>query len=245
MKITDDFLRENPGETAVFLPVADSTMSEWERRAKKGKKHAVIVCAEQTRGVGRSGKSFFSPKNSGLYMTFYFPGEKVPFPEEMTARSAVALQKAIGSVFQKECLIKWVNDLYFEERKIAGILCKKTDGGYLCGIGVNFYDPTAIPRELFGVFGSLNVAPDKATESRFLASLYRALCDALSADRREILSLYRERFFLRDRAVTVEFDQREYSGRCLGIADDFSLTVATGDAVMRFSSGTVRFENKI
>ena len=61
----------------ISLDITDSTNNEAKRIIKDGKKEPFLVIAkEQTAGRGRQGKNFFSPKDTGLYMTVCFPIEK-------------------------------------------------------------------------------------------------------------------------------------------------------------------------
>ena len=58
-----------PAESIHVHPVIDSTNTEAKRLAAAGCPHNTVVLAEeQTGGKGRLGRSFFSPKGSGIYL---------------------------------------------------------------------------------------------------------------------------------------------------------------------------------
>ena len=97
----------------------------------------------QTGGRGRQGKSFASPEG-GLYMTLVLKTD-TPLSSvvNVTSCAAVAVARALAS-FGVECGIKWVNDIYRNGRKLAGILVESINdyetmrSRYLIlGIGVN------------------------------------------------------------------------------------------------------------
>ncbi len=121
----------------------------------------VIIAEEQTRGRGRMGRSFYSPPGGGIYMSFILrprldSGKSVL----ITTAASVAVCRAIEEVTGKTCRIKWVNDLYIEEKKICGILTEAVtdfESGSIetivCGIGINY--STVFPEDLAGIAGSL------------------------------------------------------------------------------------------
>jgi BirA family transcriptional regulator, biotin operon repressor / biotin---[acetyl-CoA-carboxylase] ligase len=120
----------------------DSTNAWAMRNAKKLARHpfSVVVANEQTAGRGRMGRSWTSPPNCNLYITFFFV---VPSYEDLdriaqllALSAATALQTSTTSL-----VMKWPNDLLLNGKKLAGILCETTplEGGIgvAAGIGIN------------------------------------------------------------------------------------------------------------
>ena len=107
--------------------VLDSTNTYLKALAENGEKEGVVVVADkQTSGRGRRGKSFFSPDGTGLYMSILLrPDKEINDPTYITTATAVALRRAIKKVYNKSTLIKWVNDIYLDGKKLA-----HHDGGY-------------------------------------------------------------------------------------------------------------------
>lgn len=123
-----------------------------------------ILSDLQTGGKGRLGRRFFSPKGCGLYMSMLLrPEGSVTDNLILTAQSAVAVYRAVKRVCGIELGIKWVNDLYFDGRKVCGILSEgqaNFETGKLdfviVGIGLNVYEPEeGYPEELQEKAGSL------------------------------------------------------------------------------------------
>ena len=99
-------------------------------------KKKVIVALEQTNGRGTKGKSWSSNKG-GLWFSFSEFG--CNSQKELPVYIAVALHKTISKLVQ-EVSIKWYNDLYIQDKKVAGILCEthhREKPLIVCGIGVN------------------------------------------------------------------------------------------------------------
>jgi BirA family biotin operon repressor/biotin-[acetyl-CoA-carboxylase] ligase len=114
------------GSVAV-LPVIDSTNQYLMNRI--GELHSGDVCiAEyQQAGRGRRGRQWFSPFGANLYLSMYWRLEQGP-------AAAVGLSLVIGIVMAEvlhklgadEVRVKWPNDLYLHDRKLAGILVELT-----------------------------------------------------------------------------------------------------------------------
>lgn len=110
---------------------------------------AVMIAGKQSKGRGRRGRSFFSPANTGLYMSFIlYPDNDLDKVELCTCMMAVALCRAIEEITSVKVDIKWVNDICLDDKKIAGILTEAVtsleDGciSYvIVGVGINIYEP--------------------------------------------------------------------------------------------------------
>ncbi len=125
--------------------------------------HDIVVLAnEQTAGRGRLGRSFYSPQSAGLYLSILFrPSFDMSHSILITTAAAVAVVRAIEKLTPAELSIKWVNDIYYKEKKICGILTEAISDfetgriGYVAlGIGVNCFE-AAYPEELSGIAGNL------------------------------------------------------------------------------------------
>jgi len=83
-----------------------------------------VVCAEaQSKGRGRLGRVWTSPKGKGLYFSFILrPSLPLNRLAQLTLMSAVSLAEAIEDTSDLKPLIKWPNDILLENRKLAGIL---------------------------------------------------------------------------------------------------------------------------
>lgn len=79
----------------------------------------IIISEEQTAGRGRLGRVFASPKKTGIYMSILLrPKFSAQEALSITTSAAVAVAKAIESVSGKGTKIKWVNDVYIDEKDL-------------------------------------------------------------------------------------------------------------------------------
>lgn len=148
-----------------YYESTDSTNVRAKEYVKNGGEgYALFVASHQTNGKGRQGKSFYSPQNTGLYMTFLFsPHTQMQDTIFVTTKTAVAVVQAIEKLTDKKPLIKWVNDIYLDDKKICGILAESvanfkenTCHHVIIGIGVNL-TTKSFPKEISDVAGSLDV----------------------------------------------------------------------------------------
>ncbi len=107
--------------------------------------NTVVIAEEQLQGKGRRGRDFYSPPNSGIYMSIILkPIMDMRNSLLITSAAAVAVTRGIKEICNVDCQIKWVNDIYLENKKISGILTEAiTDfesgqiANLVIGIGIN------------------------------------------------------------------------------------------------------------
>ena len=127
-KVLRSMIKE-PSVSAVVLQETASTNDLLKSLANEGAPEGTLVLAEeQTAGRGRMGRSFYSPQGTGLYMSLLLRPE-IYLKEALiiTAMAAVAGAEAIDELRKgkmPKCRIKWVNDLYLDGKKTAGILAE-------------------------------------------------------------------------------------------------------------------------
>jgi len=102
-----------------------STMGVARELARKGAKEGTIVIAEsQTRGRGRLGREWLSPKG-GIYFTLVLRPEISPaYAPRINLMASVAVAKAIRKTFGLKAELKWPNDVLIKGRKVCGILAE-------------------------------------------------------------------------------------------------------------------------
>ena len=121
----------------------DSTNDQamYQIEHKHIKKEKIIIARQQTNGHGANGHKFISDRDVGIYFTyihFYKNTKELSF---ITQKAAVAIYKTFQEIFNIELNIKWINDLYFKNKKIAGILCRNLIKykSVIVGIGIDLF----------------------------------------------------------------------------------------------------------
>lgn len=219
------------------LPTAPSTNALVREKANQGRPEGcVIVACEQTAGRGRYGRQFFSPVDSGVYLslllrpTAYSPQQATC----LTAAAAAAMCQAIEAVTGQQPGIKWVNDIFLHGKKVCGILTEAAVGletgtlNYMVlGAGVNLYPPTeGFPEEIQSIAGSVLERSCPEAKNRLVGEFLNRFWDFYShPECRTYLEDYRARSLAIGRNVTVLSAGKAVSAYAYGIDDDFRLLV--------------------
>jgi len=132
----------------VLLPTVDSTNAYLKRLVSRTKltQPTVVIAETQTAGYGRSGRDFYSPESTGIYLSIGLPmlGQQTFDPGLLTTSTAVAVAKTLTALFDVKVELKWVNDVLVNHHKAVGILSEAVadlEGGQIStvivGIGIN------------------------------------------------------------------------------------------------------------
>lgn len=198
-------LLEDKDIRVLCYPQIDSTNSEARRLLNEGAQETLLLTAEtQTAGRGRQGKSFYSPAKTGVYMTLVtHPGTVLHETLPATAAAAVAVCRAIEKLTDLKPQIKWVNDIYLGNKKIAGILTEavtdletQTVSALLIGIGINIAT-RVFPADVENA-GGLGVHIPRAA---LAAAVTNELCRLHNAPYAAFIDAYRRRSMLTDTPI--------------------------------------------
>ena len=231
----------------------------------------VLIARRQTGGRGRLGRDFHSP-DGGLYMSVLVRPEIAPEDALLlTTSTAVACAAAIDVVrgvdinSEDASKIKWVNDIYLNEKKVCGILAESllaADGSRfshaVIGIGSNLIAPReGFPSSIAATAGALFSAQDETFDTagpRLAAEILLGMHRHLLCPCRDHIEEYRTRSFLTGRLVAVHprgslGNEGERIAVVLGVDDTLGLTVRyengeedvlrSGEVILR-GDGTVQ-----
>lgn len=140
----------------------DSTNTRCKQEATLHNEGYLLVAESQTSGRGRWNRVFNSPAYTGLYVSLLLkPKDSSTILNKLSLITPCAMAKAIVELTQLKVQIKWPNDLWFNEKKLAGILIEssfKPNSDILeyvvIGIGVNVHQQD-FPTELKDVAASI------------------------------------------------------------------------------------------
>ncbi len=217
-----------------LFDVTDSTNLRLKEMCRSGDTRVQLLCADhQTAGRGRLGRSFLSPEKTGVYMSLLLPLPKDALP--LTIRAAVAVCRAVEEVTGKHLLIKWVNDLFLNRKKVCGILAEGVEDMAVLGIGLN----VKMPRGGFPgvpVAGALEADEDRET---LIGRISFHVLKTMEEEKGSILSFYRERMLLTGKEITFMHSGQEKNARVLGVDDKGGLVVQTAQGMEILRTGEV------
>ncbi len=224
-----------------FFKAIDSTNTFAKKVVKGGSSLPFLVIAsEQSEGRGRQGKSFYSPKDKGLYFTLALPfSGRAENHIYITTASSVAVFDSLLNLTGKKCSIKWVNDLYFGDKKVSGILTESVKGDLpyiLIGIGINL-TTGVFPDELKGIATSLDT--DIAFHVLAADLVKRLLAFWENPEDLSFMSTYRENSIVLGREITYIKNNNEYKGVAREILDSGALLIEKKDGFEILDSGEI------
>ncbi len=221
----------------IVLASVGSTNTYAREKASELPLPSLIIANEQTAGRGRRGNSFYSPADTGLYMSLLF--EAAPDFDLITPAAAVCVCGALDEI-GVNAGIKWVNDVYIEGKKVCGILTERFSSGgrelTCCGIGINL--TTALFPGNLPNAGSVGVNADKTALAENIARRLMRMNERFNKS--EILKEYRAKSIVTGKEVSFCQNGRELAGVAESIADDCSLIVKTNSGEeFTLSSGEI------
>lgn len=213
-----------------------STLDVAHRLGAEGAPHGTLVIADrQTKGRGRGGKSWASPPGTGLWLTILARPDEAIVSQVLTVRLGLAAASALDRLAGRPIQIKWPNDLFLGDRKLAGVLVEaRWRGGraewLAVGLGVNVSAPGDARRggALGAHVGRLDV----------LRALVPALGAAIDRCDGELDASERTAYDARDRARGASCIEPR-RGTVRGITAGAELLIETNDGVIPVASGSL------
>ena len=211
----------------------------------------VISAVNQSAGEGQYGREWFGSKGKNLYSSVILL-PKIPPSQQflINAFVSLAVRDAISVLIRRNATIKWPNDIYVGDRKVAGILIQNTISANaiqstVAGIGINVNE-TNFP-------DSLSTATSLSLEcGGFIAlhSVFTQLLEELNEWQKRAVTLplatlrrhYEKHLYKIER--TVGFinlsNQEEFEGRIKGVDDYGRLLVQVGNQSKTFMHGEIK-----
>ena len=244
----------NEFRSKVVLEVFDtiSSTNDYLLRKEKNKNKDIKICIaeEQTKGRGRRGKSWISPKFKNIYFSL-----NSYFKKEDLSGLSIAVALSVSKVLTKinvMSLIKWPNDLLVGNKKICGILIETAKVGELTkvvigiGINVNMEYSELIDQEWTSIKLEKKQSVDR---NSIITEMINQLCITLNKFEQEEFDYFINKFtsldLLKDKQFTLKDKPNEtFIGK--GI-DNKGLLIAQNlkdQRIVKFSSGEVSLKLK-
>lgn len=259
MNITNDVLNEKKVKEnlktdvnckIVVMNSVTSTNALVKEYAAEGEAEGFILIANsQSAGKGRMERSFFSPGGTGLYMSILLrpklPAEKSLY---ITTAAAAAAACSVEHISGQSASIKWVNDIFVNNRKVCGILTEASldpQNGEIkyavLGIGMNIYPPqNGFPGDLTNVAGFIASSGENLRARIAADFIDRFFVYYANLAEKPFYSEYVSRSFLIGKKVDIISPAESYAALITGIDDEFGLELILKDGSKRtLNSGEV------
>ncbi|HFI0342854.1 TPA: bifunctional biotin--[acetyl-CoA-carboxylase] ligase/biotin operon repressor BirA [Streptococcus suis] len=217
---------------------SDSTQLDAKQGIEAGHTSPALYLAPyQNKAKGRFGRPFYASKSGGIYMSLRL-SPNVPFLEfkPYTILAAAAVVKAIQSLCDLDVQIKWVNDIYLGQKKVAGILTEAISSmenqrvtDVIIGVGINVHIDD-FPKELRHSAGNLFDDQPPFTRNQLITAIWKAF---LETDDKELIALYKEKSLVVGQQVSFVENQVEFKGTAIAVTD-------TGNLVIQLDNGKAK-----
>ncbi|MGF7184216.1 BirA family biotin operon repressor/biotin-[acetyl-CoA-carboxylase] ligase [Desulfitispora alkaliphila] len=230
----------------------DSTNTWAKRLADEGAlEGSLAIAEEQTGGRGRRGRAWHSADQKGIWMSVVLRPKIPPTgAAKLTFVAAVAVVKAVKNVTGVELGIKWPNDLYYQGKKVCGILTEmKAEVDLIdyviIGMGVNVnQEAVDFPEELNDIATSVALASGQRAlrqdiAAQILLELEREYVSFVGNGFESTLKRWQELDLTYGKEVLVQEFSHQYTGIAQGVDADGSLLVETEKGRKAVSAGDV------
>ncbi len=238
-----------------LLKTVTSTNDYAKDLAKHGaNKYTLVVADTQTNGKGRMGRTFISPAGTGIYMSMILrPKTSIETTQLITACVAVAISKAIDTVCNTNTKIKWVNDVFLNDKKLSGTLTEgainfetNTFDYAIVGCGINVRSiKHLLSEDLSNVATSIEDETSlKVSRSRLIAEVFNNVyLQVKDIENKHFLEDYRSRSMIIGKQVLVLEHGKETIAKAIGIDDTAGLIVQFKDGSTKvLNSGEARIK---
>jgi len=239
-----------PGFSVEVLPEMDSTNAELMRRLHSGVADPVLLVAEhQSAGRGRMARPWHSSSAADASVG---PGSLtfslgLPMAPKDWSGLSLAVGLSLAQSLHPDIRLKWPNDLWWQGRKLAGILIETANARaagaagsryVVIGVGINIQCPTV---------AGLATEPAGLAEcvpgihaGQALAQLIGPLVDTLHTFEQQGFAPFQAAFNARDALAQVDIALSDgLQGTALGVDRVGALQVQTAQGVQRVTSAEV------
>lgn len=232
-----------------IIPVIDSTNQYLLDRLSELQSGDACIAEYQQAGRGRRGRQWFSPFGANLYMSMYWRLEQGP-------AAAMGLSLVIGIIIAEvlqalgapDVRVKWPNDLYLKDRKLAGILVELTGktgdaAQIVMGAGINLAMRSADATQINQGWINLQEAGIEINRNELAATLINSLREALALFEQEGLAPFIGRWaaldnFI-DRPVKLIMGDREVYGIARGVDKQGGLLLEQEGEIKSWMGGEI------
>jgi len=208
---------------------SESTQLDAKNNMEFDKQSHLYLAPSQEKAKGRFGRQFFASKQGGIYMSLHLK-PNVPFEEikPYTLMVASSIVKAISRLTGIETDIKWVNDIYYNGKKIAGILTEAISSvetglitDVIIGVGINFHI-TDFPKAISQKAGSLFSSQPTITRNELITEIWKLF---LTIPEKDLVKVYKEKSLVLNKQVTFSENDIDFSGLAIDITNQGHLLV--------------------
>ncbi len=253
----DEKARASISAIEVFDQIPSTNTYLVGRALENAPSGSICFAEQQTAGKGRRGRHWVSPFGSNIYLSILWRFQANPMAiAGLSLAIGVAVIRALKFHFAETFQLKWPNDIYYQDKKLGGILVEvsgESDGpcAAVIGLGLNLYLPETAATEITQQWTDLTqvTGQQRLNRNALSGALLNQLLLVISEFEELGISSYVDEWrrydCLKDKAATLFIGQRSYEGIVQGIDDNGLLLLTRPDgSTQAYASGEVSFNSQ-
>lgn len=234
--------------------VVGSTNDEIKQNVATLNKGAVCIAEAQTKGRGRRGRKWVSPYGASIYLSMLWRFESgYESISGLSLAVGLAVKRAIAKVGYDDAYLKWPNDIYVKNKKLAGVLIElegQFDGvtEVVIGIGLNINLPDGdldIDQDYIDLQSVMDGYVDR---NEICAALIDELWSMLMTFENDgmspLVQEWKNADLYRDKPIVLLVGKEKINGICRGINESGALLLETTSGIKTFHGGEVSVRPK-
>jgi len=221
----------------------DSTNNYMKENISSFENYDIVSAKIQTSGRGRRGNVWLSPEGMALF-SFLLKTEKTLSIIEATKlpllagiSTLIALKKIKDGAYS----FKWTNDVFFNSKKLCGILIERVKDDFVVGIGINVANK--IPEDIKNI--AISMESDYNIDELILKVVeeFSAYYKRFSEGKwKEIIEEINSYNFLKDKKIRVHIGDKIFEGIARNIVEDGRIEIEMDGEIKLFSGGEIKIE---
>ncbi|CAM2822415.1 bifunctional biotin--[acetyl-CoA-carboxylase] ligase/biotin operon repressor BirA [Vibrio neptunius] len=251
MQLLDkDLLQKSLANRVELMPVIDSTNQYLLDRVDSLESGAVCLAEYQAKGRGRRGREWVSPFGSNLYLSIFWRLDAgMAAAMGLSLVVGVAIVEALEEMGLAGVKLKWPNDLYYQDKKLAGILVEMSGqagaaANLVIGMGLNLMMSEAT-EGITQPWASLDEVADNQEIDRnqlainMITTLHKALDDYELCGMAGFVERWNRLDNFINRPVKLIMGPREICGIAKGINGQGAVILETEDGLQTYIGGEI------
>lgn len=221
----------------------DSTNNYMKENIYSFENYDIVSAKIQTSGRGRRGNVWLSPEGMALFSFLLKPEKEFSIIEatKLPLLAGISTLTALKKIKDGAYSFKWTNDVFFNSKKLCGILIERVKDDFVVGIGINVANK--IPEDIKNI--AISMESDYDIEKLILKVVeefsiyYKRFSEGKWQEIIEEINSYN---FLKDKKIRVHIGDKIFEGIARNIVEDGRIEIEIDGEIKLFSVGEIKIE---
>ena len=221
----------------------DSTNNYMKENVSSFENYDIVSAKVQTAGRGRRGNSWLSPEGMALFSFLLRPERSLSMVEatKLPFIAGISTLNALKKIKDGTYSFKWTNDVFFNSKKLCGILIERVKDDFVVGIGINVANK--IPEDIKNIAISMESNYDIEKLILKVVEEFSVYYKRFSEGKwQEIIKEINNYNFLKDKKIRVNIGDKIFEGIAKNIFEDGRLEIEMNGEIKLFSVGEITIE---